>query len=215
MDGIRLPKPVHWDNRVDASDVKVEVDAGTVQLTGTVPNFTARNMAETDAWLIDGVASVVNNLTVKFPSEFKIPSDDEIKSNVSNRLLWDPSIDSTKVDISVSTGLVTLTGTVDAYWKKIAAGNIVSRVSGVVDVTNNIAVVPTESVIDEDIAKDITSALKRNVLVDLEDIDIKVENGTATLTGSVSTWAEYDAAMNAAHYTAGVIDVKDHLTFAL
>jgi hyperosmotically inducible protein len=40
---------LYWDNRVDASDVTVEVSNGTVTLRGTVPTYFASTAALNDA----------------------------------------------------------------------------------------------------------------------------------------------------------------------
>ena len=49
--------------------------------------------------------------------------------------------------------------------------------------------VPTRTYGDEAIATDIVDALKRNSLVDAESVDVRVANGTVTLTGSVPNLA--------------------------
>lgn len=77
---------LYWDYRVDASNVKAEVSAGEVTLTGTVPNYAARNAAAADAWGIDGVKGLTNLLTVRFPPTFTVPTDAEIKES-ADRLL--------------------------------------------------------------------------------------------------------------------------------
>lgn len=50
---------IPWD-----ADVDVSVDAGTVTLTGTVPNKRIKHAAGDDAWWIPGVIDVQNNLEV-------------------------------------------------------------------------------------------------------------------------------------------------------
>jgi hyperosmotically inducible protein len=51
---------LYWDYRVDAFNVKAEVSDGRVELTGSVPSYSARHAAVTAAWGIDGVREVIN-----------------------------------------------------------------------------------------------------------------------------------------------------------
>ena len=48
-------------------------------------------------------------------------TDAQIKRDVQDELIWEPSIDETKIGVSVEDGVVTLSGEVDSYAKKIAA----------------------------------------------------------------------------------------------
>jgi osmotically-inducible protein OsmY len=202
---------LYWDYRVDASDIKVKVDDQTVTLTGTVPTYYARTAAFDDAHLVRGVSKVKNKLNVKYPSTLKVPSDKEIKSNVKNLLLWNESIDSTDIDVSVNNGVVTLEGSADAYWKKLTAETVAGRSLGVTKIKNELAVVPSDSVVDKAIAKDIVSAIDRHYAFDEEAVTVKVNNGTVTLSGSVDNWYDYRSAIDIACCTAGVVDVEDQL----
>jgi osmotically-inducible protein OsmY len=202
---------LYWDVRVDASDVKVDVNNKKATLKGTVPSYAARSAAEADASTISGVMSVKNLLTVKYPPDFAAPTDTEIKFHIENLLLWNPDIDPSNIIISVSAGLVTLEDTVDAYWKTIEVEKIVSAVKGVLNVTNKLAVVPTKDFLDQTIAADIVSAIDRSISVDAESVDVKINKGIVTLSGTVPDWSGYRAAINAAKYTVGVIDIDDKL----
>lgn len=202
---------LYWDYRIDAADIKVTVDDGKVTLKGSVPNYTAKSSASSDAWMVEGVNLVDNDLTVNFPETYEVPSDENIKNDVENSLLFNSDVDSTKIDIEVIAGIVTISGDLDAYWKKLIAESEAKSVSGVIDVVNKIAVVPTESIIDKDIAKDIVNSIDRNLNVSIDDVNIKVKDGVVSISGSVPNWNAYDAAMDAVRFTAGVIDIDDNL----
>lgn len=203
---------LYWDDRIDASSIEVKVeDDGTVQLEGKVPNYTARSNASIDAWLISGVKKVENDIEVEFPETLTVPTDEEIKSNIENVLFWNPSISSDDIEVEVTAGIVTLSGDVEAYWKLIKTEELASNVSGVIDVVNKITVVPTKKIVDEAIAEDIVNALDRNVNVNVDDINVKVENGDVTLSGTVPNWYAYDAARDAALFTVGVKNLRDNL----
>lgn len=202
---------LYWDNRVDADDVTVHVDNGVVTLKGTVPTHGARSSAVTDTWMIDGVTSVEDQIDVELAPTVEIPTDAEIRNNIQNILSWNTDIDVMDIDVSVEGGVVTLEGTVDEYWKKWKAVELVSDVSGVIDVLDEMTVVPTGSFIDKDIAETINDALDRNLYIDSEDITVEVEHGKVTLTGVVPTNFVRSKAGDIASYTAGVIDVHNNL----
>jgi osmotically-inducible protein OsmY len=67
-------------------------------------------------------------------------SDDRIKEDVNDRLSDDPWIDATEIDVTVSNGEVTLTGTVNERTAKRRAEDIAEQVSGVKNVENRIRV---------------------------------------------------------------------------
>jgi osmotically-inducible protein OsmY len=204
-------KQLYWDDRVDASDLKVEVSRGEVILTGTVPNYAAYQAAEDDAWSMPGVKYVRNDTAVKYPSGAKVPSDAEIQASIESVLLWQPDIDSLDIDVSVENGSVILRGSVDAYWKKVRAEELALALSGVSSIRNELAVVPTGAFTDKAIAGDIESALKRNVGVDVDSIDVRVENGKVTLSGSVSSPPALIAAEKIVENTPGVIIFNSEL----
>ncbi len=209
---VDITKQLNWDARIDASDISITVDDGRVTLAGKVPSVTAKSAATNDAYLVDGVVSVQNDLTVNFPASKTVPADTEIKENVITALSLDSDLEAYKIDVDVDQGWVTLEGTVNAYWEKVSAKNTALDVNGVLGVSNNLGVVPTESFVDENIANDIIKALERNVHVNADDIDVTVEDGEVTLEGIVRTIAAKNAAYDAALYTPGVVHVYNRVT---
>lgn len=140
----RLKKDVvdqlFWDNRVDSSDVKVEVSDGVVTLSGTLPSLTMCMAAVEDAEDVAGVCRMANNLQVEIPEMLQAPSDEDIKMTVENMLHWNQNIISADVDVSVVMGEVTLEGSVSSYWEKIKAEKIALEAAGTIRVTNNLNV---------------------------------------------------------------------------
>lgn len=202
---------LYWDPRVDASEVKVEIDGGKVTLNGTVPTYTSITAATEDAWNIEGVHAVINKIEVEIPTTEKVPTDDELQTNIETSFILSNDIDSSDIDVSVKAGVATLKGSVDAYWKKLKAEDIASSLSGIIAIINKLAIVPTEDYIDKDIADDIMDAITRNINVDAEAVDVRVEDGVVSLSGTVEDWNAYEAAMDAAKFTPGVINIDDNL----
>ncbi len=210
----RVVDEIYWDNRVDASDIKVDVKGTVVTLSGTVPDRNAVDAAEADAWLARDVTDVINQIEIEHPEEIVIPEDEKIADHLDQRLVWDTTIQSSKVDIDADSGVVTLEGTIDVYWKKTKIENIAYETLGVLEVINNIAVVPTDDYVDESIAQDITDALERRLGPDAGSVDVEVVDGKVTLTGSVPDWASYRMALDSAEFTSGVVDVEETLVVA-
>lgn len=202
---------LYWDTRVDASNIKVEVSDRNAVLTGTVPSYGTRQAAETDAFIIEEVVSVKNDLQVKFETGVTIPTDESLVSSIETLLEWHPNIDSTDIMISADRGHVTIEGSVKTYWEKIDTEDLVATLSGIVGITNLLTVVPSETVDDQLIADDIISALDRNAMTDAGSIDVKAENGVVTFTGTVVSPAAFRAASTIAWYTRGVRDVQNDL----
>ena len=107
-----------WDNRIIDTDIEVEVKNSIAKLSGTVPTYLEKKLAEEDALSLQGILNVDNKLEVA-RSKYTLLSDREIKNAIENSLLWNTNIDSRNIEVSVNIGIVTLEGFVDAYWKKL------------------------------------------------------------------------------------------------
>ena len=193
---------LEWDNRLLAADVEVGVDDGTVTLSGSVSSHFARQAAVDDAWHVPGVVEVIDMLGVRCPDVPESPTDELIRSNIANVLAWNPDIDVVDIIIFVTAGVVTLEGTVDAYWKKSLAESLVLGLRGVVSIENRLAIVPTSEISDREIAEAVVNALKRRRHVDPDCIDVTVQEGLITLSGTVPDLAAEESAFDAARYTA-------------
>lgn len=140
-------------------------------------------------------------------------SDEEIQGEVIFQLGWDSRIKQTEIGVTVRKGIVTLTGTVENYAKKLAAQQAAHRVSGVLDVANDIEVrVPgATGRSDADIARALRHALEWNVLVPDKQIHSTVTNGWVTLKGEVEFYRERVDAERAVSVLPGVRGVVNHL----
>jgi osmotically-inducible protein OsmY len=140
-------------------------------------------------------------------------TDAEILKDVQDELKWDPYLSSSEIGASVKNGIVTLTGFVDSYWKKLSAENAVKQISGVTAVVQKIEVRLSEGgkKKDIDIAEAIQSAFRWSVLVPKDKIKVKVENGWVTLEGSVEWEFEKNAAQRAVEKLEGVTGVINNI----
>lgn len=132
-------------------------------------------------------------------------TDAEIQRDVLRELSWDTRVEATDVGVEVHDGVVTLSGTVASWAKRLAAAEAVHRVRGVLDVADDVTVrVPGGAPDDTDIAHAVRDTLIWDVFVPDTRIRSTVSNGVVTLDGDVDTWAQRDDAERAIRNLAGV-----------
>ncbi len=224
-----------YDPRVLSFKITAEVDNSVATLRGTVDNLKAKRAAAGDARNTVGVRDVVNRIKVR---PVDVPSDSEIEKNALEALARDPYIESYEIAVDVQNGVADLYGTVDNYFEKSQADDIVSKIEGVLYVDNNLLVShdddsyfydpyvddwylydfdwynyqPLYSAGKSDfrIEMDINDELFWSPFVDADEVDVEVNDGKAILTGTVDTWLEYDAAEDNA-YEGGAVIVDNEL----
>lgn len=133
-------------------------------------------------------------------------SDSEVLSDVVRELHWDPAVTADGIGATVRDGIVTLVGHVPSYAEKQAAEEIVTRVTGVRAVVQDLEVrLPTMvEISDGELASRAATALEWNVFVPKPDIGIHVEGGRITLTGAVRYEFQRSTAERVLRELAGV-----------
>lgn len=143
-----------------------------------------------------------------------IRNDTEIQQDVLKELKWDPRVEPTEVGVQVNQAVVTLTGNIGSYAKKLAAKEAAHRVVGVLDVANDL-VVALPSLFerkDADIAHAVRHALEWDVLVPEQRIHSTVSEGWVTLEGEVDRWSQRLDADQAVQRLTGVKGVNNQIT---
>lgn len=137
-------------------------------------------------------------------------NDKRIQSNVTNELMWEPSVDAAHIGVTSHDGAISLTGHVPSYFAKVQAVKAAERVYGVRAVADELEVrLPSSHVHDDSsIAEAIAHNLKWNVAVP-KDVKAKVAKAWVTLSGKVDTAYQKDAAGRAVMYQAGVQGVTN------
>jgi osmotically-inducible protein OsmY len=125
-------------------------------------------------------------------------TDTEIQKNVMEELDWEPSLTSGEIGVSVKNGIVTLSGTVDSFMKKVSAEKAAKRVAGVKAVAEDIEIsyTPEGKRTDTAIAEAVVNALKWHSAMQENKIRVKVDKGWVTLEGDV----EWEFQRNSARY---------------
>ncbi len=141
-------------------------------------------------------------------------TDIDIQKDVVAELRWEPSLRDDDIAVGVRDGVVTLAGFVDSYAEKWTAERVASKVKGVKAIANDIEVkLPSSSSRpDPDIAHAALDALRWNVSVPQDRIQVKVEKGWLTLEGDVDWYYQKEAAESAVRYLTGIKGVTNLIT---
>lgn len=140
-------------------------------------------------------------------------TDAQIQQGVLRELEAEPHVECTEVGVRVHDQIVTLTGTVTSWAKKLAASDAAHRVAGVKDVANDLVVqrsAPTEES-DTALAAAIRHALVWDVFVPEDRIETTVSHGVVTLQGEVEYAAQRDDAARAIGNLDGVCAIDNLL----
>jgi osmotically-inducible protein OsmY len=194
-----------WEPSVNAAHIGVEVKDGVVTLAGHVGTYAEKWDAERAAQRVSGVKALAVEMDVRIPGISK-RSDADIANSVENVLLWMTYWPKESVKVIVEDGWVTLSGEVSWNYQKQAAADGVRYLMGVTGVSNQLTI--KHSKVFDTIKADIEAVFKRRPK---SDVTVAVKGGDVTLTGTVHTWPEHDAASNAAWGAAGVHSVKNNI----
>lgn len=141
-------------------------------------------------------------------------TDEEIFKNVTQKLEFDPRINSSNIIVSVKDGIVTLTGSVNTYAAKSMVENDVKSIRGVKGIAEELKVDfygQQRERTDTDIARVARDALEWNVMIPDEKIQVIVEAGIITLTGEVPQNYQRESAVSAVRYLQGVKNVINRI----
>jgi len=140
--------------------------------------------------------------------------DMEIQKDVVAALRWEPSLRDDDIAVGVRDGVVTLAGLVDSYPDKWTAERVASKVKGVKAIANDLEVkLPSRSTRpDPDLAHAAVDALRWDVAVPQDRIQVKVEKGWLTLEGEVDWFYQKEAAERAVRYLTGIAGVTNLIT---
>jgi len=200
-----------WDHSLKGSHINVDYIERTAILTGTVPNLVAHETAERDAQGIPGVDRVDNRLLVKLNHHHPNKLDAELEADIQRVIACAADIDSRQIKVLVQDGIVTLKGGIDSFWKKTRIEDLASSVEGVLEIKNEIRVLPVDKTPDILIKKDIVSALERMEVEGLNNIKVDVADGVVNISGQVPTWSVLFDVEDTARFTSGVVEVKNNL----
>jgi osmotically-inducible protein OsmY len=203
---------LRWEPKVDDTSIAVSARDGVVTLRGTVGSFREKREATTAVKRVYGTKRVENELQVKLLTADR-RADADLRGDVLQALILDALVPST-IDAKVDDGVVTLTGTAHLHFERDEAESVAGNIKGVTWVENQVELIAPPPFAG-DVRQSIQRALERDAKLDANGVKIEsADDGTVKLTGSVRSWAEHDAAVDAAWAAPGVLDVRDDLMVA-
>ena len=197
-----------WDPSVTPANVGVAVKDGVVTLSGTVDTYAQKHAVERAARRVAGIRGIAVDLEVRLTTGPQ-RTDSEIAQAALHALRWHSLVPDEKVQVQVEDGWVTLGGEVDWGYQSASAEQCVRPLVGVLGVSNQIRI--RQHVNARNLQADIAAALARHAEREGKHIAIEVEGGVVTLTGTVGTLAEHEAAMGTAATARGVTRVIDRI----
>ena len=146
------------DPRVSAFSPDVTVADGVATLGGTVGNMKAETSAEQDTKNIVGIREVETHLKVRAMNTaaygVETTAAADTAKHLKAALAWDPSLDSSDIDVAVINHIAYLSGGVESSFQKAEAQDVASRTTGVLEIRNRLKIQPYYSFSDYDLDYD-------------------------------------------------------------
>jgi osmotically-inducible protein OsmY len=147
-------------------------------------------------------------------------SDERLQRDVIEALKWEPLLMETsstmyaELGVTAKDGVITLTGHVDSYPKKMAVEHAAKHVPGVRAIAEEIDVPHTHPnrISDTEIAHSAVRALRECDAVPNDRITISVEHGCVKLEGNVEFQFEKDEARREIEELRGVMRIINLIT---
>jgi osmotically-inducible protein OsmY len=140
-------------------------------------------------------------------------NNSELQTDVQNAIKWEPLLNAAEIGVTARDGVISLTGIVDSYVKKMEAENGAKKVIGVKALVENIEVkFPNSwSKTDAEIANEVLKALASNYSFPNDKVTVKVEDGWVTLEGELPWNYQKEEAKGCINYLMGVKGVTNNI----
>lgn len=142
-------------------------------------------------------------------------TNEELQRAVMEEIKYDPLLNdvATEIGVTAKDGVVTLSGLVTNYSKKLAAEKAAQRVRGVKVVAVDLHITLGRSSVksDTEIAEAIKNALKWNTAVNEDKIEVIVENGHVILDGLVDWEYQKNISEGAIEGLTGIRSITNNI----
>jgi osmotically-inducible protein OsmY len=142
-------------------------------------------------------------------------TNEDLQKDVQDAIKWEPLLNAAEIGVIAKDGVITLTGTVDSYAKKLEAEDAAKSVKGVKAVIVKLDVKLSSDWAkkdDSEIADELIKAAKWNWDIPKDEIKIKVENGWVTLDGEVEYYYQKDAIEDLVENHSGITGVTNNIS---
>ena len=192
--------------RVDGDEIAVECfDGGHVLLRGRAESPVKSTLAVRTAYKVRGVRTVDDQLAPR-RSGASHRVDARTEAAVLNAFIADHALPAETMHVHVSDGTVTLSGQVDFPYQRQEAEQVAMAVPGVSEIRNQMSVWIRVSV--HEVTERVTKAIGE---VGADQLTVSTHDNVVTLSGTVRSTADRDAAVAAAATATAVVGVEDEI----
>jgi hyperosmotically inducible protein len=193
---------IQSNGEIKGYDIEVEARRGVVWLRGQVASEANREQIATIARKTRGVREVNNELQIAAASSHNTP---ELARTVQEKIR--PFLNSTNHAVTIANqgAVVTLSGFVGSKAIQAKVEKAAKTVPGVEEVISRLEVNRPP---DDVIAQRIKSSIQSTPGIRIENLDVLVKDGVATLRGTGRTHLDTDHALSLALMVDGVEDIK-------
>jgi osmotically-inducible protein OsmY len=163
-----------------------------------------RRMGRMAFWLILGLLQTTPVLA---------RGDHFIQKEIEARFSAEEKLRGTGIEVQVEAQLVVLTGQVRLYEQKLIGGRIAWTTPGVVEVDNEIRVLPKLPVSDAAIERKIREIVKSDDRFREAKLEVRVNKGEVKLTGSFIGFSDPTILKHKVAEIEGVVDIKISAAF--
>lgn len=194
--------------RLASANIGIAVKNGIITLSGFCESHAQKVIAEKICAHITGVRGIAEEIQVNPPTAHR-RTDEEIAGAVLNVLSWNTMVPANAIAVKVEHGWITLSGNVAWQYEKYEAEKAIRYVQGMRGISNKITVTPKAQV--GDVKSAISQAFQRTASQDAHRVTVTTDGNVVTISGHVSSWAEYKEAERAALAVPGVAEVCNEL----
>lgn len=167
-----------------------------------------------DTWLtqVKPIPACLSRLKTRPPGATRVNSE-RLRRYVLEELAFDPRVDASGIGVTVENRIVSLAGEVHSVTEKTALVNAVKRLKGVRGIVVDVEVCPTAEfkMKDEEIAKRAAAMLAWRRGAPHGSVTVIVEDGHATLSGTVDWQFQKSAAEEDMRGLAGVTGISNEI----
>lgn len=203
-----VQEELEWTPGLDSAGIGVSVEDGAVRLSGQVDTYDQRVEAKHAAARVQGVTTVIDDLSVRPPATAEAISEEDLAAAVRHAIAW-VAAPPNSVHAEVTGHHVLLLGEVQWNFQRERARRVVERVPGVVSVESRIALTRRPSA--EDTAERIRHAMVRSATVDADHVHVATNGTEVILTGQVRSWLERSQAEKVAWSSPHVEHVDNRI----
>jgi osmotically-inducible protein OsmY len=204
----RIVAALDANPRVDADEIAVEcVEGGHVVLRGRAESPDKSTQAVRTASGVAGVRTVDDQLSPRRRGAGH-RADARTEAAVLNAFIADGALPAETMHVLASDGTVTLNGRVDFPYQREEAEEAAMAVPGVSEIRNHLSVWVRVSV------NDVTERVTKAIGDGADQLTVTTHHNVVTLSGTVRSAADRDAAVAAAASADWVVDVEDEMRIA-